>query len=57
MQSDKNSSEDWETAFAEKSIESVGVEIFTAPQMYGHHRFLCAVNFPEIKPVFRTQVP
>lgn len=57
MQSDKNSSEDWETAFAEKSIESVGVEIFTAPQMYGHHRFLCAVNFPETKPVFRTQVP
>lgn len=53
MQSDKNSSEGWETAFAEKSIESVGVEIFTAPRMYGQHRFLCAMNFP----VFRTQVP
>lgn len=58
MRSYKNSSEGWETALAEKSIESVGVGIFTAPQMYGHHRFLCAMNFPEIKPVFRrAQVP
>lgn len=55
MQYDKNSSEGWEIALAENQQNLLGMEIFTGPQMYGHHRSLYAMNFPEIKLLFRRK--